>query len=72
MPPSNFFSSLGNTNFLRTHGTSPRSSLNLADDTKVPGGVAEAQQRKRNVTGRYLCALFFTFRWKNFELEWRS
>ena len=39
MPPSNFFSSLGNTNLLRTHGTSPRSFLNFADDTKVPGGV---------------------------------
>ena len=38
MPPRNFFGSLGNTNFLRTHGTSPRSSLNLADDTKVPVG----------------------------------
>jgi len=37
MPPSDFFGSLGNTNFLRTHGTPPRSSLNLADDTKVPG-----------------------------------
>ena len=39
MPPRNFFGSLGNTNFLRTHGTSPRSSLNLADDTKVPVGA---------------------------------
>ena len=38
MPPSNFFGSLGNTNFLRTHGTSPRSSLNLADETRFPGG----------------------------------
>jgi hypothetical protein len=37
MPPSNFFGSLGNTNLLRTHGTSPRSLLNFADDAKVPG-----------------------------------
>jgi hypothetical protein len=36
MPPRNFFGSLGNTNFLRTHGTSLRSSLNLADDTRFP------------------------------------
>jgi hypothetical protein len=27
---------LGDTNFLSTHGTSPRSSLNLAEATKVP------------------------------------
>ena len=39
MPPSNSFGSFGNTDFLRTHGTSPRSSLNLADDTKVPVGA---------------------------------
>ena len=39
MPPRNFFGSLGNTNFLRTHGTSPRSSLNLAEDPKVPVGA---------------------------------
>jgi hypothetical protein len=38
MPPSNFFGSLGNTNLLSRHGTSPRSFLNFADDTKVPGG----------------------------------
>jgi hypothetical protein len=40
MPPRNFFGSLGNTNLLRTHGTSPRSFLNFADDAKVPGGVS--------------------------------
>jgi hypothetical protein len=33
MPPRSFFGSLG------SHGTSPRSFLNFADDTKVPGGV---------------------------------
>ena len=38
-PPSNSFGSFGNTDFLRKHGTSPRSSLNLADDTKVPAGA---------------------------------
>ena len=44
MPPSNSFGSLGNTNFLRTHGTPPRSSLNLADDTKVPSGAIGSQK----------------------------
>ena len=33
MPPRSFFGSLG------SHGTSPLSFLNFADDTKVPGGV---------------------------------
>ncbi|MGC2157374.1 MAG: hypothetical protein WA662_13420, partial [Pseudolabrys sp.] len=36
VPPINFFGLLGDTNFLSTHGTSPRSSLNLAEATKVP------------------------------------
>ena len=31
----------------------------------------DGPQRKRNIKGRYLCALFFTFRWKDFGLEWR-
>ena len=44
MPPSNFFGSLGNTNFLRTHGTSPRSSLNLAEDPKVPSSANSSQK----------------------------
>jgi hypothetical protein len=40
VPPINFFGSLVNTNSLmRTHGTSPRSSLNLVEDTKVPVGA---------------------------------
>ena len=37
MPPINFFGSFGNTDFPSRHGTSPRSSLNLAEDTRVPG-----------------------------------
>ncbi|MGB8094190.1 MAG: hypothetical protein WCF62_26325, partial [Pseudolabrys sp.] len=37
VPPINFFGLLGDTNFLSTHGTSPRSFLNLAEATKVPG-----------------------------------
>ena len=40
VPPINFFGSLVNTNSLmRTHGTSPRSSLNLVEYTKVPVGA---------------------------------
>jgi len=40
MPPINFFGSFGNTDFLSRHGTSPRSSLNLAEDTRFPGGAS--------------------------------
>jgi hypothetical protein len=36
MPPSSFFGSLG------THGTSPRSFLNFADDTRFPAAFRVA------------------------------
>jgi hypothetical protein len=59
MPPSNFFGSLGNTNLLRTHGTSPRSLLNFADDAKVPGhrihkkwGLPWGPDKRRQLRGK--------------------
>ena len=63
MPPSNFFTSLGNTNLRRTHGTSPRSSLNLDNNAKVPGqrrpqkvgatvGETAAPDKRRQLRGK--------------------